>query len=370
MLALQDDWISDGDYSVLILRRTFADLNQPEGILTRAHQWLDGKRGVRWEAKHDRFVFDSGAMIQFGYCNRPRDHLKYRGGKYNIVCWDELTDFSEEHYTFLFSRQRRPKGSTLPLLTASASNPGGPGHTWVRRRLVRNEENKPDRVFIAASYEDNPHLDQEAYSETLDNLLPVERERIKRGNWDVRDSKTLFQREWFPIIAKMPNVPALWVRAWDTGATEGGGDPSVGLKMAMHRGTCYITAMAKGQYGPEAVDEVQFQTAKADGTGVTIVVEQEPGSGSKRINAQLAKKLRGYYVVSVPSGHDKYTRAIPAARAAHQGRVVLVEGPWNGEFLDTVCNFTGRDGDGHDDEVDAFSLGFNHLDGKVRAAIA
>lgn len=368
MLVLQDEWIDQPDYSALILRKTFVDLNQPEGVLTRAHEWLDGKPGVTWEAKHNRFVFASGAMIQFGHCNGPRDHLKYRGGKYNVVCWDELTDFQENQYTFLFSRQRRPEGSTLPLITASASNPGGPGHAWVKTRLV--DGSAPDRIFIPANYEDNPHLDQKSYGETLDNLLPVERARIKHGDWTILDADTLFQRDWFPVVDKIPDQPAFWVRSWDTGVTENAGDPSVGLKMARIGNDFYVTDMIKGQWGPEKLDQIQKDTAKIDGPSVTVVVEEEPGSGSRRINQSLAKSLTGFRVVPIKTSGSKYSRAIPAARAAMKGRVILVNGPWIQKFLSVVTEFTGREElDAHDDEVDAFSLGFNFLDSRNPAAM-
>lgn len=368
MLVLQDDWIADPEYSALILRKTFVDLNQPEGILTRAHEWLDGQPNVYWEAKHNRFVFESGAKIQFGHCNGPRDHLKYRGGKYNIVCWDELTDFQENQYTFLFSRQRRSKGSNLPLLTASASNPGGPGHAFVKSRLVYGKAE--DRIFMPAYYTDNEHLDQEEYGKTLDNLLPVEQARIKRGDWDAIDGDTLFEWDWFKVTHELPKKPAIWGRSWDTGATEGGGDPTVGLAGAMIDGTLYLTDMIKGQFEATNVDAIIKETAKNDGYKTMVILEQEPGSGSKRANQAIIRSLRGYRVISEPSTQNKYARAMPAARAARKGRIVLVEGPWIGEFLDVVCNFTGKEGeDSHDDEVDALSMLFNYLDARVKAEL-
>lgn len=360
MLALQDDWISNPDYSALILRKTFVDLNQPEGILNRAQSWLYGQQGVTWQAQHNRFVFDSGAVLQFGHCNGPRDHLKYRGGKYNIVCWDELTDFPEEQYTFLFSRQRRPEGSALPLLTASASNPGGTGHVWVRDRLVRAR--KPDRLFIPAGYTDNPHLDQTAYGETLENLLPIERARIKYGDWDALDTKTLFDAAWLKYHDALPNQPYSAVRAWDTAATPGAGDYTVGVKMYRIGDCYYIDDMIRGQWGPAEVEKVQLDTAAADGHAVAVVLEQEPGSAGKRMNQMLKNQLAGYRVISERLTGDKYVRAVPMARAASGGRLSISRSACMKQLTKELLEFTGDDDlDQHDDIVDACSLAFNFL---------
>lgn len=364
MLALQDDWLQDSDYSALILRKTFVDLNQPEGILNRAKTWLMGRPGVQWQAQHNRFQFDTGAVLQFGHCNGPNDHLKYRGGKYNLVCWDELTDFTEETYTFLFSRQRRPKGSTLPLLTASASNPGGSGHAWVRKRLVKTST--PNRFFLAANYIDNPYLDQDAYGETLDHLLPTERARIKHGDWDVLDASALFDRRWFKIVNTLPEGPRLSVRAWDTAATPGGGDYSVGLRIHKIEDEYFIDSIVRGQYGPSDLDRVQRETAEADGEDVVILLEREPGSAGKRVNQFIRQQLAGYIVHEEGASGDKYYRATPAARAASNDKIRLVKGSHITAFMDEVPAFTGKEGvDAHDDIVDAMSLGFNYLSRRV-----
>ena len=358
MLALHDDWIDDPDYSALILRKTFVDLNQPEGILNRAQEWLMDKPGVVWQAQHNRFVFASGAVLQFGHCNAPRDHYKYRGGKYNLVCWDELTDFPEEQYTFLFSRQRRPTGSTLPLLTVAASNPGGTGHAWVRERFVRTRTE--GRLFVSASYNDNPHLDREAYGKTLDNLLPVERARIKYGDWDVLDTDTLFDLSWFQYYDTLPDRPGMAIRAWDTAATAGGGDYTVGILMHKFGDEYYIEDMVRGQWGPAEVEKVQLDTAERDGPSVRIVLEEEPGSAGKRMNQILMQKLRKFHVSTERNTGDKLIRATPLARAMSAGKVHVARKAWAKALVDEMTSFTGDDKiDQHDDIVDASSLAYN-----------
>lgn len=360
MLALQQDWVNDPDYSALILRKTFVDLNQPEGILNRAQEWLMDKPGVLWQAQHNRFMFESGAFLQFGHCNGPKDHYKYRGGKYNLVCWDELTDFPEPQFTFLFSRQRRPQGSTLPLLTVAASNPGGTGHNWVRERFVVGTA--ADRLFIPASFQDNPHLDREEYGKTLDNLLPVERARIKYGDWDVLDTDTLINAAWIQYHESKPPGGYQTVRAWDTAATSGGGDYTVGIKMSRQGDMYYIDDMVRGQWGPAEVDKVQVDTAELDGTSVRIVIEEEPGSAGKRMNQILTQKLRKFRVQSERNTGDKLVRAVPFARAMANGKISISNQAWAGDLVSELVAFTGDSKiDKNDDIVDACSLAFNTL---------
>lgn len=361
MLALQNDWIDDPDYTALVLRRSFRDLNQADGILTRAHEWLGGKPGVTWRAQHNRFEFESGATVSFGYCAKPNDHLNYRGGKYNLIIWEELTDFEERPFRYLFSRQRRAKGSSLPLLTAATSNPGGRGHKWVRKRFI--EEKARDRLFIPASFRDNPYLDAEAYAATLANLLPVERAWLESGDWYAELTGSLFSsRAWFKIIDSLPRSGWIACRAWDTAATPGGGDWTVGVLFYVINGEFFIADVVRGQWGAAEVDRIQRETAMRDGPEVSIILEQPPGDAGKRVNHYLRVGLPGFNVIDVPSTTNKYLRAIPLARAAQAGKINLVKGAWLADFLEELLRFTGVPSkEDHDDQVDAASLGFNWL---------
>jgi len=360
MLALQDDWLADGEYSALVIRRTFKDLNQPEGILTRAHEWLDGKPGVTWRAQHNRFEFDSGAMVQFGYCLKPNDHLNYRGGKYNLIVWEELTDFPERPYRYLFSRQRRRKGSTLPLLTAATSNPGGPGHKWVRKHFVEGKQS--DRLFIPANFRENPHLDAEAYAQTLSNLLPVERAWLESGDWYAEQTGTLFERGWLRVIDELPRAGRVSCRAWDTAATPGAGDWTVGILIHAIGGDFFVSDVVRGQWGAAEVDRIQKETAAKDGPDVSVILERPPGDAGIRVNHFLRVGLPGFNVIDVPSTTNKYLRAMPAAKLAKNGKLMVLKRSWLADLMTEVVEFTGRDSrEAHDDQVDALSLGINWL---------
>ena len=91
--------------------------------------------------------------------------------------FDELTHFSWDEYSYLFSRNR-PNGPGTRVYMRATGNPGGVGHGWVKSRFITaappntpiTEEYKVyspdgkeiamkrDRLFIPSSVFDNPAL--------------------------------------------------------------------------------------------------------------------------------------------------------------------------------------------------------------------
>lgn len=171
-------------YAALLLRRTYADLSLPGAIMDRAKAWLIPK-GIDWNDKEKRFTFPSSATLTFGYLDTERDRFRYQGAELQFIGFDELTQFPEQWYRYLLSRLRRLKGSEVPLRARGASNPGGLGHDWVRRRFVDAGE-REGRAFVPATLADNPHLDAVSYREALAQLDSTTRKQLLEGVW-VRD---------------------------------------------------------------------------------------------------------------------------------------------------------------------------------------
>ena len=199
MAALQ--YVHVPGYNALILRRTFADLSLPDAIMARAKEWLASTDAV-WNAQEKKFTFPSGAVLQFGYLDTDKDRLRYQGGAYQFIAFDELTQFPEAWYRYLFSRLRRLEGSSIPPRVRSATNPGGIGHEWVRRRFISPEDGPP---FIPARLDDNPSLDAGEYRQALAVLDTTTRQQLEEGLW-IRDAEGLVYRysETRNVIAKAP----------------------------------------------------------------------------------------------------------------------------------------------------------------------
>lgn len=177
-------------YAALLLRRTYADLSLPGALMARSHEWLQGS-GAVWNERDKRWSFPSGASLTFGYCETHKDVFRYQGAEFQFFGIDELTQWPEQSYRYLMSRLRRLQGSSLPVRARAASNPGGLGHDWVRRRFV--EADDPLRRFVAAHLPDNPHVDAVEYRKSLAQLDENTRRQLEHGVW-VQDAGGLVYR--------------------------------------------------------------------------------------------------------------------------------------------------------------------------------
>ena len=358
-------------YQALLLRRTFQDLSLPGALMDRAREWLYPyvfSKEVRWIDKEKTYLFPSGATLTFGYLEHENDKYRYQSAEFQYIGFDELTQFSETQYQYLFSRLRRLKHTDVPLRMRSASNPDGDGLEWVKQRFVVDGPSK-GRIFIPAKLEDNIHLDRDAYERSLQELDPITRERLRHGNWEIRKDGKLFQREWFRTIqySEVP-FPLRTVRYWDFASSEQkpGTDPdyTTGLLLGEKRGIYYILHVKRFRKSPEATESIVRQTATEDGSYVMIFGEEEPGSSGKMIVDHYARNvLKGFAFRGNRETGSKVLRANPVSSAAERGNILLVQAPWNNDFLDEIELFPTKGK--HDDQVDALSGAFRMLKTQV-----
>ncbi len=362
LLAAALQYVDIPGYSAILFRRTFGDLTLPGALMDRARKWLSPYQlagEVRWVDKEKSWVFPSTARLAFGYLEHENDKYRYQSAEFQFVGFDELTQFTETQYRYLFSRLRRLKGSKIPIRMRSASNPGGLGHEWVAKRFIDEGVSK-GRIFIPAKLEDNPHLDINEYEMSLAELDPVTRAQLRDGNWKIKAAGNLFKRHWFSYVGAAPRVRRL-VRYWDFASTEPhkknqSPDFTVGLLLGEIRGLYYVMDVRRFQARPYELERIVRQVAELDGKGVNIWIEQEPGSsGVLTVDSFARGILKGYAVRGNRATGSKVLRANPASAAVEGGRVFLVRGPWNEDFIEEAELFPGGF---HDDQVDAFSGAF------------
>jgi predicted phage terminase large subunit-like protein len=360
MGALQ--YVDVPGFAALILRRTFAELVMPDAIMARSHEWLAGTDAI-WNAGEHKWTFPSGATLSFGHVQHEMDRYNYQGSAFQYIGFDELTEFPEIVYRFIMSRLRRLANFPVKPRIRAASNPGGLGHEWVKRRFI-DEGQAHGRPFIPARLGDNPHLDRDEYTATLMELDPLTRKRLLDGDWTVRPMGAMFRQEWFKIVDTLPAPITRTVRVWDFAATEeeGGNDPdySVGCKMALlaNRQLAILDVERFRRLAGDVEIAVE-RAAIRDGRPVKVVVKQEPGSSGKTVVHYYTKKLIGYTVKGVPDTGSKEDRAGPLASQAQIGNVLLMRGSWNTDFLDEAAQFPTKGV--HDDQVDAAATGLSEL---------
>jgi predicted phage terminase large subunit-like protein len=387
-------FVEEPDYKALILRRTYSQLTLPGALMDMAHTWLANTDAV-WCEKEKAWVFPSGATLTFGHLSSENDKYRYQGAEYHFIGFDELTQFTETQYEYLFSRMRKPAESKFPLRFRSASNPGGVGHEWVKARflgtnansqskdchdastrlvpqpqvgsvgnpLTTEESARKGRRFIPANLNDNPYLDRESYIASLSRLDPVTRKQLEEGDWEVQYSSGFFPVEKFEYVDLYPQKVRT-VRYWDlAGSAEAKGkdpDYTAGVKICMQGGYYWIVDVVRARLAPAEVEELIRNTAELDGKHTEIFMEQEPGSSGVAVINHFARNvLRGYCFKGVKSTGSKLERSKPFASAVGNGLVRLVRGGWNRDFVDECSVFPQKGF--HDDMVDAASGAFEQL---------
>ena len=368
MSALQ--YVDIPGYSAILFRRTYADLALPGALMDRFKSWMENFDDIHWNANSYVATFPSGARVSFGYLNNTNDYLRYKGSEFQFIGMDEVTEIRESDYRYMFSRLRRPASGPLaqvPLRMRAASNPAP---NWVRQRFIV-EGMEQGRIFVPSKLTDNPGIDADSYRQALQALDPIERRRLEEGDWWSTTLGTLFERENIIIIdsSEVPTVTsaARAVRFWDLAATEPSHsypnpDWTVGTLMLFDGGVSYVLDVRKVRAKGEKVEQFLAQTAYEDGRGVSIRMEQEPGSAGKALVDQYARYVvPGFDFQGIRSTGDKVTRARPFAAAVANGNVRVVRGPWLTDWMDELSSFP--EACDHDDQVDSAVGAFTYLTG-------
>jgi hypothetical protein len=217
----------------LVLRRNADDLKDWTDRANR--MWA--RCGAVMTGATPIFTFPSGAVIRTGHLKDENAYSKYQGHEYQRLLIEELTQIPRERdYLMVLSSCRSSVPELRPQVFAT-TNPGGPGHEWVKHRFgMEGTPREPivtddpvtgrSRVFVPSRIDDNPHL-MEAdpdYVKFLDGLPDGLREAWRDGSWDDYDiegayySSPMRQAENEGRVSKVPHDPALEVYTfWDLG---------------------------------------------------------------------------------------------------------------------------------------------------------
>jgi predicted phage terminase large subunit-like protein len=354
-------YVDTPGYNAILFRKTYADLNLPEAIMARSHEWL-GATDAKWDGADYRWTFPSGATLSFGYLNHDKDKFRYQSAAFQFIGFDELTQFPFEHYSYLFSRLRRLHGLGVPLRMRGGTNPGGIGNDWVYDRFVISG----GKTFIPALLSDNLYIDQEEYRKSLAELDETTQKQLELGLWVTDPAGKPFLSDWWRgqnryLVGEKTHLPIGRFQSWDTALTDKEKSAYSACVTAelMPDYRIRIVDVWKGKpIFPELADAMrdQYQKWSRDGLLNAIVIEGA-ASGKPAIQtlkAGAATEIGRRVVEFNPKG-SKEERGNQAATWCKRGMVLFPhpspEAAWMDDFERELYNFPDTQ---FKDQVDAF----------------
>lgn len=221
----------------IILRRTNDELRE---LIMKAQMLYKKAFGnsIRWEVQKSQFKLPGGGVLWFTYLEREQDVLRYQGQSFTYIAFDELTQhITPFAWNYMRSRLRDASG-TLPLYMRATTNPGGPGHGWVKKMFIdpapygeafwatdletgellqfpkgHAKEGQPlfRRRFIPARLSDNPYLFEDGQYETnLLSLPEAQQKQLLYGDWSVADGAAFPEFSQRHHVCKPFEIPDNW----------------------------------------------------------------------------------------------------------------------------------------------------------------
>lgn len=231
-------YIAHPQFSGLILRHTTEELR--ELIWKSQEMYPKIYPGIKWSERKMQWQHPSGGKLWMSYLDRDEDVMRYQGLSFSYIAWDELTQWPTPFaYNYMRSRLRTA-APDLPVFMRATTNPGGPGHQWVRKMFIvpsapgksfwatdvetgdmlvypkgHSKEGQPlfKRKFISAKLADNPYLAESGDYETMLLSLPEhQRKQLLEGNWDIAEGAAFSEFNRAIHVVEPFDIPSSWPR--------------------------------------------------------------------------------------------------------------------------------------------------------------
>ena len=223
---------------MLLVRRSTEELR--ELISVSKQLYPQAIPGIKFMERDKTWVAPNGATLWMSYLDRDDDVMRYQGQAFNWIGFDELTQWPTPYaWNYMRSRLRSTKASGLPLYMRATSNPGGPGHQWVKKHFIdpsvpdksfwatdengevikwpkgHSREGEPlfKRKFIPATLFDNPYLSEDGmYEANLLSLPEHQRRQLLEGDWDINEGAAFPEFSRRIHVVDPFDIPSNWVR--------------------------------------------------------------------------------------------------------------------------------------------------------------
>lgn len=218
----------------LLLRRTN---KEALGLVERMAEIVGDRDG--WSGQQGIWRLED-STIEISGCQLEDDRQKFKGSPHDLICFDEVSDFSETQYTFIIGWNRSTKPGQRCRVVAAGNPPTRPEGLWVLKRwgawldpqhpnparpgelrwYTTGEDGKEievdgpgphliggemvtarSRTFIPAKLSDNPDLEASGYAATLAALPEELRAAYRDGRFDLGLKDGAYQ-----------TIPTAWVR--------------------------------------------------------------------------------------------------------------------------------------------------------------
>ena len=225
-------------FSGLVLRHTTEELR--ELIWKSQEMYPKIYPGIKWSERKMQWQAPSGARLWMSYLDRDEDVMRYQGLSFSYIAFDELTQWATPFaYNYMRSRLRTA-ANDLPLYMRATTNPGGPGHQWVRKMFIlpappnksflatdietgevmrfpkgHSREGEPlfRRKFIPAKLSDNPYLAESGdYEAMLLSLPEHQRRQLLDGDWDIAEGAAFSEFNRAIHVVEPYDIPSSWPR--------------------------------------------------------------------------------------------------------------------------------------------------------------
>lgn len=228
----------------LLLRRSTEELRELTNISKELYPQFDKR--MKFLSRENTWVAPSGATLWLSYLDRDDDAIRYQGQSYSWIGFDELTQWSSAYpWNYLRSRLRTSSDAGLPKFMRATSNPGGPGHNWVKEMFIdpapyntafwAKDENgkellwpsssefakenglvgKPmfKRRFIPAKLFDNPYIAGDGmYEANLRSLPEHQRRQLLEGDWSIAEGAAFTEFRTDTHVVEPYDIPKDWIK--------------------------------------------------------------------------------------------------------------------------------------------------------------
>jgi len=407
-------------FGAVIFRRTTPQITSQGGLWDTSSA-LYTTLGAVQNRTDLKWVFPPyGNAVKFSHLEYEKHVYDYQGAQIPLICFDELTHFTENQFWYLMSRNRSVCGvrpyvrcTTNPdpdswLITGSGGKWGTgligwwidqetgypiPERSGVLRWFIRDNnvlvwadtpgeliEKFPGRqprslTFIPARLDDNPALTSKdpQYRANLMALPYVEMMRLLMGNWKIRPTAgDVFQRGWF-LKSYRPDlfVDYPWtlkIQSWDT-AFKVPIKKKTGETTDPDFSVCHTIGMnSQGYFGIDRwKGRVEYPVLLQ--TAIDLFLKDKPhfvlvedkASGQSLIQSLKASQYRIPVIAIKPlPDANKRARAESMTPVFRSGLWWMPEGAyWAHDFIETMVAFP--DDTVHDDDVDAVCQGLWYL---------